>query len=297
MKSLSPISPKHPDCFKSAFKPLLRKGLVQAALLLFLFATVFSRPAFAKEGAVAVDAELIIAVDVSWSMDPEEQFLQRQGYIDALRSPQVLAAIQRGPYGKIAITYVEWAGYKAQHIVVPWMLIDGANAVEHFIQILQARPAQRLRRTSISGAIDFTSKLFSGNGFAGTRQIIDISGDGSNNDGRPVNVARDEALAADIVINGLPIILDRPNHFYRDVERLDHYYEDCVIGGPGAFMVPITSREHFTDATKTKLILEIAGYSPYAFAQAQQTIRPVSADKPRISCLEGERIWNQRWGN
>ena len=297
MKSLSPISPNRHDFSIPSLKQLARRGLAQTAIFIFLFLAYFHLPAFAKDGSIAVDAELIIAVDVSWSMDPEEQFLQRQGYIDALRSPQVLAAIQRGPYGKIAITYVEWAGYKAQHIVVPWTLIDGAGAVEHFIQILQARPAQRLRRTSISGAIDFTSKLFTGNGFAGTRQIIDISGDGANNDGRPVNVARDEALAADIVINGLPIILDRPNSFYRDVERLDHYYEDCVIGGPGAFMVPITSREQFTDATKTKLILEIAGYSPYVFAQAQQTMRPVSADKPRISCLEGERIWNQRWGN
>lgn len=297
MKSLSPVNPKRHDFSIPTLKQLAKRGLAQTAIFILLFTVFFHLPAFAKDGSITVDAELIIAVDVSWSMDPEEQFLQRQGYIDALRSPQVLAAIQRGPYGKIAITYVEWAGYKAQHIVVPWMLIDGANAVEHFVQILQSRPAQRLRRTSISGAIDFTSKLFSGNGFAGTRQIIDISGDGANNDGRPVNVARDEALAADIVINGLPIILDRPNNFYRDVERLDHYYEDCVIGGPGAFMVPITSREQFTDATKTKLILEIAGYSPYVFAQSHLNIRPVSSDKPRISCLEGERIWNQRWGN
>jgi hypothetical protein len=262
-----------------------------------LIALGFSHSIFAKDGAVPVDAELIIAVDVSWSMDPEEQYLQRQGYIDALRSPQVLAAIQRGPYGKIAMTYVEWAGSKAQHSVVPWMVIDGTDSIEKFIHALQVRPAQRLRRTSLSGAIDFSVQLFSGNGFAGTRQIIDISGDGANNDGRPVNIARDEALAADIVINGLPIILDRPNSFYRDVERLDHYYEDCVIGGPGAFMVAITTREQFTDATKTKLILEIAGYAPYAFAQAEYAIRPASVDRPRMSCLEGERIWNQRWGN
>ena len=274
----------------------MRSWLVLANFVLFALLTC-SVPAAAKDGKIPVDAELIIAVDVSWSMDPEEQFLQRQGYIDALRSASVLAAIQRGPYGKIALTYVEWAGYKAQHIVVPWMVIDGAAMVEKFIESLQARPAQRLRRTSISGAIEFSAKLFSDNGFAGTRQIIDISGDGANNDGKPVNTARDEAVAADIVINGLPIILERATSFYQDVDRLDHYYEDCVIGGPGAFMVPIKSREQFTEATKTKLILEIAGYSPYAFAQAETTLRPVSADKPRISCLEGERIWNQRWGN
>ena len=276
--------------------PSVSEG-ARSFFLVLLFLVWGLVPVTAKDGKVAVDAELVIAVDVSWSMDPEEQFLQRQGYIDALRSPQVLAAIQRGPYGKIALTYVEWAGHKAQHVVVPWTVIDGAGAVEQFIRHLQARPAQRLRRTSISGAIDFSAKLFANNGFAGTRQIIDVSGDGANNDGRPVNQARDEAVAADIVINGLPITLERSNSFYQDVDRLDHYYEDCVIGGPGAFMVPIKSREQFTDATKTKLILEIAGYAPYAFAQAETTLRPASAEKPRISCLEGERIWNQRWGN
>lgn len=140
----------------------------------------------AKNGNNPVDAELIIAVDVSWSMDPEEQFLQRQGYIDALRSPQVISAIQKGITGKIALTYVEWAGTESQSVIVPWTVIDGAQSVEAFIKKLEARPAQRLMRTSISGALDFSAKLFTNNGFAGLRQIIDVSGDGSNNDGRPV---------------------------------------------------------------------------------------------------------------
>ena len=257
---------------------------------------LFQNAAYARDGAIAVDAELVIAVDVSWSMDPEEQFLQRQGYIDALRSEEVLTAIKRGAHGKIALTYVEWAGSHAQHSVVPWMLIENAQTVEAFIAALEKHPAQRLRRTSISGALDFTAKLFNNNGFAGTRQIIDVSGDGSNNDGRPVTQARDEALAAQIIINGLPIILDRPNQFYRDVDRLDHYYEDCVIGGPGAFMVPITTRAQFTQATKTKLILEIADYPAFRASDLKGQIYPASADNPRISCLEGERIWMQRWG-
>jgi hypothetical protein len=251
----------------------------------------------AKNGNNPVDVELIIAVDVSWSMDPEEQFLQRQGYIDALRSPQVISAIQKGITGKIALTYVEWAGTESQSVIVPWTVIDGEQSVEAFIKELKAKSAQRLMRTSISGALDFSAKLFINNGFAGLRQIIDVSGDGSNNDGRPVNLARDDALAANITINGLPIILERPNSIYRDVDRLDHYYEDCVIGGPGSFLVPINSRMQFTEATKTKLILEIAGYSQYKQAMVENALQLVATNRARMTCLEGEQIRRERWGN
>jgi len=247
----------------------------------------------AKQGAIQTDVELVFAVDVSYSMDPEEQYLQRQGYIEALRSPLLIDAINKGIHGRIAATYIEWAGESSQRIVVPWQVIDSPASAEQFIAALQAIPAQRLQRTSISGAIDFSAKQFINNGFSSFRQVIDISGDGSNNHGRPVNKARDEALAAGIVINGLPIILNRPNERFRDVDRLDHYYEDCVTGGPGSFVIPINDRAQFVQATRNKLILEISGLMP---TLDRSLVQPASAAQPRISCFAGERLWQERWG-
>ena len=271
------------------------KGLRRFWMLVLACSMSFLLPALsqARQGAIQTDVELIIAVDVSYSMDPEEQYLQRQGYIEALRSPLVIDAIRKGIHGKIAVTYIEWAGEHTQRIVVPWQMIDSAASAERFIAALEAIPAQRLQRTSISGAIDFSAKQFINNGFSGFRQVIDISGDGSNNHGRPVNKARDEALAAGIVINGLPIILNRPNERFRDVDRLDHYYEDCVTGGPASFVIPINDRAQFVQATRTKLILEISGLVP---GPQPVLVQPASAAEPRISCFAGERLWQERWG-
>lgn len=275
----------------------MNKGLRQLRMLVLVLAWSLSlllqNPSQARNGPVQTDVELVFAVDVSYSMDPEEQYLQRQGYIEALRSPLLIEAINKGIHGKIAVTYIEWAGEYAQRIVVPWMVIDSAASAERFIAVLEAIPAQRLQRTSISGAIDFSAKQFINNGFSSFRQVIDISGDGSNNHGRPVNKARDEALAAGIVINGLPIILNRPNERFRDVDRLDHYYEDCVTGGPASFVIPINDRTQFIQATRTKLILEISGLVP---SPQQALVQHASAAEPRISCFAGERLWQERWG-
>jgi len=236
-----------------------------------------------------VDVELVIAVDVSYSMDPDGQALQREGYITGLTSPEFLNALRQGLHGKIAITYFEWAGASDQQIVVPWRLIDGPASAQAFADEVAHAPYRRAYRTSISGALRFAQPLFENSGFRGLRRVIDVSGDGANNQGLPVTLVRDEVLERGITINGLPILLKRPSPATMDIENLDIYYEDCVIGGPGAFVIPITERDQFREATRTKLVLEIAGLQP------PPRVIPAAA-APRISCLIGERMWQERWG-
>ena len=250
--------------------------------------------ASAKNGTRPVDVELVLAVDVSYSMDPEEQRLQREGYFEALRSPMVLEAIRRGIHGRIALAYVEWAGSPSQEIVADWTVIENREDVERFIGTIRSKPPKRLSRTSISGAIDFATAMILGNDFEGLRQVIDVSGDGTNNQGRIVTAARDDAVAQGIVINGLPIVLNKNPASYRDIDELDVYYTDCVIGGPGAFMIPIRERSQFADATRTKLILEISGL---AVPRDDARIIPAQLKEPRVSCTVGERLWQERWGN
>jgi hypothetical protein len=237
-----------------------------------------------------VDVELVIAVDVSYSMDPDEQALQREGYIVGLTSPEFLNALRQGMHGKIAITYFEWAGATDQKIVVPWRLVDGPATAKAFADEIAQAPYRRAFRTSISGALRFAQPLFEGSGFRGLRRVIDVSGDGANNQGVPVTLTRDEALERGITINGLPILLKRPSPATMDIENLDIYYEDCVVGGPGSFVIPIRERDQFREATRTKLVLEIAGREPPA------RVIPAAASAPRISCLIGERMWQERWG-
>ena len=249
------------------------------------------RTAAPERAGIPVDVELVIAVDISYSMDPEEQALQREGYIKALISREFMQALRQGMHGKIAITYFEWAGYSDQRVVVPWRLIEGPESADAFVGEIADAPYRRASRTSISGAIEYGSRLFEGNGYRGSRRVIDISGDGANNNGQLVAVARDEALDKGITINGLPIMLKRPNVGSMDIDNLDVYYEDCVIGGPGAFVIPIAEREKFIEATRNKLILEVAGRVPPV------RIIPAAASKPRVSCTVGERLWKERWGN
>jgi hypothetical protein len=239
--------------------------------------------------AVPVDVELVLAVDVSYSMDPAEQALQREGYVKAITSAEFLRALREGVNGKIAVTYVEWAGQFDQHIVVPWRLIEGPESADAFAGEIAHAPYRRASRTSISGALLFTKDLFETSGYRGLRRVIDVSGDGANNAGALVAPTRDQIIAMGITINGLPIMLNRPTGFM-DMADLDVYYEDCVIGGPGAFVVPIRERDKFIEATRTKLVLEVAGRTPEA------RVIPASADKPRVSCTIGEKIWQERWG-
>ena len=237
--------------------------------------------------AAEVDLELVLAVDVSGSMDAEEQAVQRQGYAEALLHPEVLAAVRSGPLGRIAVAYVEWAGSGAQAVVVPWALIDGEGAAKGFVAALEDAPMGRRRGTSISGALAFSAPLFDGNGFEGARRVIDVSGDGANNMGPPVAPARDAAVAAGIVVNGLPIAI-RPSGGWSSLsgEALVAYYRDCVIGGPGAFVLPVTEPGGIEEAIRQKLVLEIAGLSPPA------ALVPAAA----TDCLLGEqqrRMWER----
>lgn len=224
--------------------------------------------ALAMAGSVAaqdlpVDLEIVLAVDVSGSVDDVEAQQQREGYVEAFRDPLVHRAIEQGAYQRIAVTYVEWASYNDQRTVVGWTLLDGAEACERFASMLAEAPIGRGRWTSISGAIDYALPLFDANGFEGERRVIDISGDGTNNNGRPVEDARWDALDRGIVINGLPILNDRPQPFGMPTPRqlaLDDYYERWVIGGPGSFMVVATDFEDFRRAVLAKLVREIAGH-------------------------------------
>jgi hypothetical protein len=265
-------------------------GLAAAVFAIVAFAAPHPRFADRSPNAIPVDVELVLAVDISYSMDPDEQALQREGYIQALTSREFLMALREGAHGKIAITYFEWAGQFDQRIVIPWRIIDGPESADAFAADLAKAPYRRASRTSISGALQFAKPLFDNSGYRGVRRVIDVSGDGANNSGALVAPTRDEVLAAGITINGLPVMLKGSNYGTLDIDQLDIYYEDCVIGGPGAFVIPIKERAKFVEATRTKLVLEIAGREP------EPRIVPVSAGKPRISCTIGERLWQERWG-
>lgn len=260
------------------------KVAVAAASLLFGLAT----PALARGGATQVDAELVLAVDVSYSMDAEEQKLQRAGYAAAVTSSDFLGALRSGAYGKIAVVYIEWASSRDQKVLIDWTVIDGPQSAADFAGKLAEAPYRRASRTSVAGAIDASMALFEGNGFEGIRRIIDISGDGPNNDGRPVTAARDEAVAQGVTINGLPLLIRPVRAAYMDIEDLDLYYRDCVIGGSGAFMIPVRDTKAFVDATRTKLVMEIA-------ARETLPIVRVSAEKPAVSCTIGEDLWRRRF--
>lgn len=243
-----------------------------------------------KDKPATVDIELILAVDVSYSMDMDELAVQREGYAQAIVSKEFLQALKAGQTGKIAITYFEWAASNDQKIIIPWRLIDGPETADAVSEEILKTPVRRASRTSISGAINFAMPLFDQNPYHGLRRVIDISGDGPNNNGLPVTGARDAALEKGITINGLPIMVKEPSFSTMDIENLDWYYEDCVIGGPGSFVVAIKDREKFKEAIRSKLLLEVAGRTP------QRPVVPVADKEPRMSCLIGERIWQDRWG-
>jgi Protein of unknown function (DUF1194) len=243
-----------------------------------------------KDATPSVDVELILAVDVSYSMDMDELAIQREGYAQAIISKEFLQALKAGPTGKIAVTYFEWAASSDQKIIIPWRVIDGPETADAVANEIMKTPIRRASRTSISGAIYFAMPLFDENPYRGLRRVIDISGDGPNNNGAPVIGAREEALAKGITINGLPIMVKEPSYSTMDIDNLDWYYEDCVIGGPGSFVVSIKDREKFKEAIRTKLLLEVAGRTP------EHRIVPVAEKEPRVPCLIGEKIWQDRWG-
>jgi hypothetical protein len=229
-------------------------GAMRARFLAFLLLVL---PAFPGRADVPVDLELVLAVDISRSVDDVEAKLQREGYVAAFTDRRVIEAIQSGAMGAIAVSYVEWAGAEYQRTLIDWFLINDGESAGEFASKIAALPRASMGWTSISGAIDHSARQF-GRGYSGTRRVIDISGDGINNSGRPAWVARDEAVLQGIVINGLPILNDRPN-FGRPAElELDKYYETYVIGGPGSFTIAAEDFESFAGAILAKLIREIA---------------------------------------
>lgn len=260
---------------------------LRLAAILLLIAFIQTPCAPVRSAEIAVDLELVLAVDVSLSMDLDELQLQRQGYLAAFRHPDVIAAIRSGPLGRIALTYLEWGGVGTGRMMVPWTLVSDLASAEEFAAVLAGAEIKQLHRTSISDIIDKARQLFDKNGFSGGRRVIDISGDGPNNHGPLVTAARDAATRAGITINGLPILLkagERPSWF--DTGLLDSYYEDCVIGGQGAFIVSVRKRSEFVAAIRRKLILEIA--------QARTRIirAQMRMSAPRSDCLIGEKLWN-----
>jgi hypothetical protein len=260
----------------------------RCAAALLLATGVWVTGTWEARSETEVDLALVLAVDVSLSMEPDEQELQRQGFVEAFRSPEVHEAIRKGMLGRIAVVYVEWAGAGHQEVVVPWTVIEHPAEGHTFAARLAQMPIQRFGYTSISGAIDFSLRQLRESGVQSVRQVIDVSGDGANNQGRIVTAARDEALAQGATINGLPIMLKRPDGAW-DIDNLDLYFRDCVIGGPGAFMIPVWEKAQFAGAIRTKVVREIA-------EQPRPLVQPIQAEVP-ANCLAGELRRQRRTGN
>lgn len=252
------------------------------------------QPASARE---QVDVTLVLAVDVSRSMSTRELEIQRDGYAAALAHPDVIRAIGQGAYGRIAVTMFEWAGRGSVRQVFDWTLLESsADAQALSEQVRQSQPVPQ-RRTSISGAIEHALTRLKASPWEGFRKVIDISGDGPNNQGSPVLEARAKALGQRVVINGLPLMTsDGPGGGF-NIDDLDAYYTNCVIAGPGSFLVPVTQWDQFPEAIRRKLILEIGGLVPeqpvVRLAQAFDFGSPRASSEP-YDCLVGEKIWEQR---
>ncbi|WP_244316756.1 DUF1194 domain-containing protein [Pannonibacter tanglangensis] len=259
---------------------------------LWLCALLASPPA-AAQTREEVDVALVLAVDISHSMDTDEQQVQRSGYMAAITSPEVMAAIRGGLTGRIAVSYLEWAGSASQSVLIDWQIIASPEDAENFASILGEAPIRRAYRTAIGDALLFSARQFDTLPVTAMKKVIDISGDGPNNQGTLAPVARDEVVAKGIVINGLPLKLKLRADGWGDMENLDVYYETCVIGGPGAFVVPVRGAERFAEAIRRKLVLEIAGPTlPAGAPEAVKVLRASTAVNPL--CLEGERRWEQR---
>ncbi|MGI4945363.1 MAG: DUF1194 domain-containing protein [Janthinobacterium lividum] len=209
--------------------------------------------------ADAVDLQLVMAVDVSRSIDEDEAHLQREGYRTAMIDPRVVAAVTGGVVGAVAVAYVEWAGMGYQQLVIPWTRIAGPAEAAVWSDRLARSPRQSVSWTSISGALSFSRRLLAECPWEGTRRVVDVSGDGPNNNGPPAEDERDRLVAEGITINGLPIVNDHPNFGVQPGQDLEPYYRNSVIGGPGAFLIVAEDFVSFGAAIRRKLVQEIAG--------------------------------------
>jgi len=296
-------------------------GLLSLATLLILLVL----PAAAQDKK-EIDLAFAMAIDISGSIDPDEAKLQREGYVQAFRDPAIVKAILSGPNGRIAVAYYEWSDASLQQLLIDWTLLDSEASIYTFARWLAAAPISIARRTSISGAIRYAVPLFGRSPYEANRKVLDISGDGSNNDGPPVTSMRYEALKERIVINGLPIMNDRPNPFgFPNEPDLDKYYLHCVTGGPRSFVEVATNFDDFPRAVRKKLLQEVANIGPRQdidgdglsrlrngtqLAQAGSTTRrPVRNEEDytkfvrpeyELGCDIGERrsreFWQRRFG-
>jgi hypothetical protein len=231
-------------------------------LLALLAPLLLALPATAQDRK-EVDLALALAIDISGSIDPDEAKLQREGYVQAFRDPVIVKAILGGPNGRIAVAYYEWSDAWVQRLLIDWTLLDSEAAITAFGNRLASAPISIARRTSISGAIRYAIPLFGRSPYDAERKVLDISGDGSNNDGALVTDMRLEALKERIVINGLPIMNDRPNPFgFPSEADLDKYYLHCVTGGPHSFVEVARNFEDFPRAVRKKLLQEVADLGP-----------------------------------
>ena len=232
---------------------VLASALLCAA---FLAQPAESAPARAS-GTQQVDLKLVIATDVSRSINDEEADIQREGMAEAFTSPEVIKAIESGALGRIAVAMLDWSSPEFNRVVLDWTIIDGKNSAAEFANQIRTAPRTPGRRTSISGAIEMGALMLeaSEKNIIATRRVIDVSGDGPNNDGRPLGDAHKEVMMQKIIINGLPIMDENANGYY---PNLDKYFAGCVVGGTGAFVVVVRSFKDFGAAMRRKLILEIS---------------------------------------
>jgi hypothetical protein len=253
-----------------------------------LLAGIAASPPAARAAPQYADLALILAVDVSRSMDYDEQRVQRDGYVAAFRSAELQEAIRSGAYGRIAVAYMEWSSAYYQEVLVPWTVIGTATEVNAFADLLNRVPIMTDSRTSISSALQFAQNYFHAVPVTTDRRTIDVSGDGPNNDGLALLPVRDRLVADGVTINGLPILI-RPSNLFGPfgTVRLDDYYRSCVTGGPGSFVIAVEDLKGFATAIRRKLILEIVS--------AASEVVPVSAfrdELPKVDCGAAEQPRN-----
>lgn len=239
-----------------------RRDLLVTSAAGLLFSCTGINPPAAAQAKETADLLLVLAVDVSGSVNQMRFEMQKRGYVEAFRNPRILQAIESGPLGRMAVTVAQWTGPTLQVQAVPWMMIRGKDSIDAFAYQIETAPRQLFSGgTSISGAIDYSAELLGRSPFAAPRHVIDVSGDGANNRGRPTTDARDDAVRAGITINGLPILEVEPD--------LEAFYRNNVIGGPNAFVIPAARFEEFADAVLKKLVTEIAQHWPKPIQEAQ----------------------------
>ena len=275
------------------------RRLVQMLGLGSLAMAALTPSAVPQQPQVRVDIELVLAVDTSRSMDEAELTLQRGGYVEAFREKDVAKAITSGPEGRIAVLYMEWGADYQQNVLIPWTIIDSRESALAFANRLADESVYGLSRTSISNALLKAAELTDTNSITSHRRVIDVSGDGPNNAGPGVEQARDDVVRRGFTINGLPIMLRKMKQFY-DIDHLDRYYKQCVIGGPASFIAPVFDLKQLAATVRKKLVLEIAGAdiappgtAPTEFADAVPGAGVVRAQlklpTEKQDCFAGEK--------